>query len=157
MAPPARYWGSDMFKTKPNGLTDAQVFEFRATGLSPDFCSGAQVLVVDRADGLAEFALARRAFRMVNTYRASSLEVICEKDSDSRVLARLDCSGQSNLELVRLLNQTGFRGVLLFAGPVTSRTQTLMRLLNELAIDFSVEHRCFEALDDALPMTFNAA
>ena len=146
-----------MFKTPTIGLSDANVISFRATGLGIDFDSGAQVLVVDRKDGMADFALSRRAFRMTGTHRSGALDVIVEKDAAGRVLAKLDSTGQSNLELVRRLNHTGFRGALIFVGTPTGRTGTLMRLLSELAIDFRVEQRSFADLDDSLPMTFNAA
>ena len=146
-----------MFKTTHIGVTGARVLAFRGTGLSPEFASGAQVLVVDRKDGMGDFFLARRAVQMTQTFREGSLDVIIEKDAEARVVAKLDCSGSSNLELVRRLNHTGFRGRLVFVGPPTARTATLLRLLGQLVIDFEIAHTTFEALDDSLPMTFNAA
>jgi len=146
-----------MFKTPTIGLSDARVVAFRATGLALGFKCGAQVLVIDRQDGMADFALSRRAFQMTGSHRSGGLDVIAEKSEDARVIARLDCTGQSNLELVRRLNHTGFRGTLIFAGTPTGRTTTLMRLLSGLAIDFQVDQSTFDELDASLPMTFNAA
>lgn len=146
-----------MFKTHTLGMTDATVTAFRATGLGTEFVCGAQVMVFDRNDGMTDFALQRRALRVTGPVRAGSLDVIIEKDPATVVLARLDSAGKSNLELVKRLNHTGFCGTLVFAGEPTGRTSTLLRLLSELAIDFQVTQRSFTALDDSLPMTFNAA
>lgn len=146
-----------MFKTPQIGVAGARVFAFRGTGLSHEFASGAQVLVVDRKDGMGDFFLARRAVRLTQKLREGSLDVIIEKDRDVRIVAKLDSSGATNLDLVRRLNHTGFCGRLIFVGEPTGRTATLLRLLGELAIDFRIAHTTFDMLDDSLPMTFNAA
>ena len=67
-----------MFKTTQIGVAGARVLAFRGTGLCPEFSSGAQVLVVDRRDGMGNFFLARRAVRLTQKFREGSLDVIIE-------------------------------------------------------------------------------
>lgn len=146
-----------MFAKPRTLLADAQLFVFRSTGAVPDMPAGAQVLVIDRNDGLADFVMARRALRLVGQRRINTLDVITEKDRGAIAMARYDGAGQANLEIVRRLNQTAFCGTLQLVGGPNLPNRTLMRLLNRLAIDFKVDCVALSQLDAALPLTFNAA
>jgi len=122
---------ADYYKT----IRKMRVFEFNVE--TPDG-SMIHLLAIDRDDGLRERL--EQAFGTISKkeVRPRNIGLLIDRMRTSLVITNADNAGYASTEIMRILNQTSFKGEVLFLTNGNTYPLHLLRRLNKLALDFDL-------------------
>ena len=111
------------------------------------------VIAIDRDDGLRERLEQAFGAPVQNEVRPRNIGLLIDRVRDGLVIANADTAGYASTEIIRILNQTGFRGEVLFLTNGNTYPLHLLRRLNKLALDFDLSTISMANLLDRVNMT----
>ncbi len=93
---------------------------------------------IDRQDGLRDRLSSSFGTEPTSECRPRNIGLMLSDTNANTVVTNADNAGYSSTELMRILNQTGFRGEVLFLSNGNTYPLHLLRRLNNLALDFDL-------------------
>ena len=124
-----------------------------------------RLFVLDRNDGLKDQVASEFGRLPVNTFRINNIAIFLDNNPGTTLIAKRDATGWVTTEIIRLLNQTGFRGKYLIVCDDNTIPMHMVKRLKKIAIDFDlgstsvknlVQRHCMNA-QDTLPVPFTSA
>lgn len=97
-----------------------------------------QVIAFDNGDGLRDQLENILGYQAVKECRPRNVGLLLGNSQSAMVLANHDPSGRISTEMLRILNQTGFRGQLIFLCDGGTIPLHAARRLKKLALDFDL-------------------
>ena len=97
------------------------------------------VFVIDREDDLSTKMEVELGVAPISEFRVRNIGLALSGKRDAIVLTSADNAGYASTEIMRILNQTGFNGELLFLTLGNTYPLHLMRRLNKQALDFDLD------------------
>lgn len=96
------------------------------------------IIGIDRQDGLKDRLTSAFGFEPTSECRPRNIGLMLQDTEAELIVTNADNAGYSSTELMRILNQTGFQGELLFLTNGNTYPLHLLRRLNNLALDFDL-------------------
>jgi len=96
------------------------------------------VIGIDRTDGLKERLELAFETKATKECRPLNMGLLIDRKKHSIVVTNADNAGYASTEIMRILNQTGFRGEVLFLTNSNTYPLHLLHRLNKLALDFDL-------------------
>lgn len=118
-----------------NEFRNMRVFEFQ---VSRQDGTTRQVVAFDNGEGLREQLENILGSQTIKECRPRNVGLLLGNTESGMVLANHDPSGQVSTEILRILNQTGFRGQLIFLCDNGTIPLHAARRLKKLALDFDL-------------------
>jgi len=96
------------------------------------------LITIDRDDGLRDRIEQAFSTTAHSEVRPRNIGLLIDRIRHGLVVTNADNAGYASIEIMRILNQTGFRGELLFMTNGNTYPLHLLRRLNKLALDFDL-------------------
>ncbi len=128
-------------------LRGMRVFEFEvvcATGVK------IPLIGIDRDDGLRERIESTFQAKVTRTFRPRNIGLLIDRQRHKLIVTNAENAGYTSTELMKILNQTGFDGELLFLTSGNTYPLHLLRRLNNLALDFDLATISVATLENKL-------